>query len=268
MHRAFNLENLVRFQGGLPLRRSTSIRTDAPIFLTWGEHRTGRRAGRDSAVRCREERRRAALPRTGLWIDPRALHHLEVQADRRRQRFRKPPSDEPWRSAPALAFLACSPSSLHQFLLENLDDQRRRLVANQWSRTSRDQQVQPPRVSFLPPLRAVNVLTEIRLCAASAVLALRSPPSAPSRPATVFASSRPRDPRWARTPRGLGRSRSFSTDVADWVGAGFQNQSRWVRFLSSVPSTRCPTATMPRRLKIRVLSAASSHPSPTTPEES
>jgi len=35
-----------------------------------------------------------------------------------------------------------------------------------------------------------------------------------------------------------------------------------------VPSTRCPTATMPRRLKIRVLSAASSHPSPTTPEES
>ena len=105
MHRAFNLENLVRFQGGLPLRRSTSIRTDAPIFLTWGEHRTGRRAGRDSAVRCREERRRAALPRTGLWIDPRALHHLEGQADRRRQRFRKPPSDEPWRSAPALRLL-------------------------------------------------------------------------------------------------------------------------------------------------------------------
>ncbi len=41
---------------------------------------------------------------------------------------------------------------------------------------------------------------------------------------------------------GAGR---LSTDVADWVGAGFQNQSRRVRFLSSVPSSRCPTATMP-----------------------
>lgn len=35
------------------------------IRMTGGEHRTGRRAGRDSAVRCREARRRAAWPRAG-----------------------------------------------------------------------------------------------------------------------------------------------------------------------------------------------------------
>jgi hypothetical protein len=37
----------------------------------------------------------------------------------------------------------------------------------------------------------------------------RSLSSAPSRPATVLASSRPRDPRRARSPWGLGRSGSF-----------------------------------------------------------
>lgn len=77
---------------------------------------------------------------------------------------------------------------------------------------------------------------------------LRSPPSAPSQPATVIASSRPRDPRRARTLRELGRS-GCSTDLADRRGAGFQNRSRQVQLLRSVPSTRRPMATTPRRLR-------------------
>ena len=84
----------------------------------------------------------------------------------------------PYGHPAARAILACSPSSFrHSFSrMESLADQRRQLVANQWSRTPRDLQVQ----------------------------ILRSPPSAPSRPATVIASSRPRDPRRARTPWGFG----------------------------------------------------------------
>ncbi len=100
---------------------------------------------------------------------PQGASPMEGQADGRRQRSRKPPSDKPWRSD----------SSSFRYLIsrmESLADQRRHLVANQGSRTPRDLQVQ----------------------------ILRSPPSAPSRPATVFASSRPRDPRRARTPWGFG----------------------------------------------------------------
>jgi len=100
---------------------------------------------------------------------PQGASPMEGQADGRRQRSRKPPSDEPWRSD--------SSSFRHSISrMESLADQRRQLVANQWSRTPRDLQVQ----------------------------ILRSPPSAPSRPATVFASSRPRDPGRARTPWGFG----------------------------------------------------------------
>ncbi len=163
---------------------------------------------------------------------------MEGQADGRRQRSRKPPSDEPWRSAPALR--------------------------------------------LLPPLRAADVLTDIRLRSPSG--RARPPPSAiqshawrasPISDGTWlltrdlghpgicrckscalrhlhrldlrrYLRAAGRATREGRVPHGgLGRSRSFSTDVADWVGAGFQNQSRRVRFLSSVPSSRCPTATMP-----------------------
>ena len=169
---------------------------------------------------------------------PQGASPMEGQADGRRQRSRKPPSDKPWRSAPALR--------------------------------------------LLPPLRAADVLTDIRLRSPS--WRARPPPSAIHSHAwraspisdgswlltsglghpgicrckscalrhlhrldlRRYVRAAGRATREGRVPHGgLDRSRSFSTDVADWVGAGFQNQSRRVRFLSSVPSSRCPTATMP-----------------------